>query len=110
MKERTVSKNMGYTNSTLTEYTRLSPNHSGQRNHVIDRISPHSVVGQCSAESLGEWFAQVSTQASSNYGIDKDGRVGLYVEEKNPGVRPAMPMTRGRSPLNVPVIHRSLTG
>ena len=24
-----------------------------------------------------------STQASSNYGIDKDGRVGLYVEEKN---------------------------
>ena len=78
-----MSKNMGYTNSTLTEYTRLSPNHSGQRNHVIDRISPHSVVGQCSAESLGEWFAQVSTQASSNYGIDKDGRVGLYVEEKN---------------------------
>ncbi|MGN0408876.1 MAG: N-acetylmuramoyl-L-alanine amidase [Lachnospiraceae bacterium] len=74
---------MGYTNSTLTEYTRLSPNHSGQRNLVIDRISPHSVVGQCSAESLGEWFAQVSTQASSNYGIDKDGRVGLYVEEKN---------------------------
>lgn len=78
-----MSKNMGYTNSTLTEYTRLSPNHSGQRNLVIDRISPHSVVGQCSAESLGEWFAQVSTQASSNYGIDKDGRVGLYVEEKN---------------------------
>ena len=74
---------MGYTNSTLTEYTQLSPNHSGQRNHVIDRISPHSVVGQCSAEGLGEWFAQVSTQASSNYGIDKDGRVGLYVEEKN---------------------------
>lgn len=78
-----MSKNMGYTNSTLTEYTRLSPNHSGHRNHVIDRISPHSVVGQCSAESLGEWFVQVSTQASSNYGIDKDGRVGLYVEEKN---------------------------
>ena len=74
---------MGYTNSSLAVFTRLSPNHSGQRNHVIDRISPHCVVGQCSAESLGEWFAQASTQASSNYGIDKDGRVALYVEEKN---------------------------
>ena len=35
------------------------------------------------AEGLGEWFEKQSTQASSNYGIDKDGRVGLYVEEKN---------------------------
>lgn len=74
---------MGYTNSGLVEFTRLSPNHSGQRNHVIDRISPHCVVGQCTAEGLGEWFAQSSTQASSNYGIDRDGRIGLYVEEKN---------------------------
>lgn len=74
---------MGYTNSGLVDFKWLSPNHSGQRNHVIDRISPHCVVGQCSAESLGEWFSQPSTQASSNYGIDKDGRIGLYVEEKN---------------------------
>ncbi len=74
---------MGYTNSPLVVYTRLSPNHSGQRNHAIDRITPHCVVGQCSAESLGDWFSRPSTQASSNYGIDKNGRVGLYVEEKN---------------------------
>ena len=74
---------MGYTNSPLTAYTKLSPNHSGQRTHAIDRITPHCVVGQCTAESLGDWFAKSSTQASSNYGIDKDGRVGLYVEEKN---------------------------
>ena len=74
---------MGYTNSKLVAYTYLSPNHSGQRTHSIDRITPHCVVGQCSAEGLGSWFAQSSTQASSNYGIDKDGRVGLYVEEKN---------------------------
>lgn len=74
---------MGYTNNPLVTYTRLSPNHSGQRTHVIDRISPHCVVGQCTAEGLGDWFAKSSTQASSNYGIDKDGRVGLYVEEKN---------------------------
>ena len=74
---------MAYTNSSLVAYTKLSPNHSGQRTHAIDRISPHCVVGQCTAEGLGDWFAASSTQASSNYGIDKNGRVGLYVEEKN---------------------------
>ena len=74
---------MSYTNSKLVVYKKLSPNHSGKRTHSIDRISPHCVVGQCTAEGLGSWFAKSSTQASSNYGIDKDGRVGLYVEEKN---------------------------
>ncbi len=74
---------MAYTNSPLVAYTKLSPNHSGQRTHSIDRITPHCVVGQCTAEGLGEWFEQTSTRASSNYGIDRDGRIGLYVEEKN---------------------------
>lgn len=74
---------MGYTNSKLVVYKKLSLNHSGKRTHAIDRITPHCVVGQCTAEGLGSWFAKTSTQASSNYGIDKDGRVGLYVEEKN---------------------------
>ena len=74
---------MAYSNSKLVVYKKLSPNHSGKRTHSIDRISPHCVVGQCTAEGLGSWFAKASTQASSNYGIDKDGRVGLYVEEKN---------------------------
>ncbi|SFR92219.1 phage tail tip lysozyme [[Clostridium] aminophilum] len=74
---------MNFSNSTLTEYTRLSPHHSGLRTHGIDRITPHCVVGQCTAESLGEWFSKSSTKASSNYGIDRNGRVGLYVEEKN---------------------------
>ena len=74
---------MGYTNSSMVAYTKLSPNHSGQRSHSIDRITPHCVVGQCTAEGLGDWFAKSSTQASSNYGIDKNGRVGLYVNEAN---------------------------
>ncbi len=74
---------MAYTNSSMVVYTKLSPNHSGQRTHSIDRITPHCVVGQCTAEGLGEWFEKQSTQASSNYGIDRDGRVALYVEEKN---------------------------
>ena len=74
---------MAYTNSKMVVHTKLSPNHSGQRTHSIDRISPHCVVGQVTAESLGNIFARSSYQASSNYGIDKDGRVGMYVEEKN---------------------------
>ena len=74
---------MAYTNSPMVAYTKLSPNHSGQRTHSIDRITPHCVVGQCTAEGLGDWFYKSSTQASSNYGIDRDGRVALYVEEKN---------------------------
>lgn len=74
---------MAYTNSPLVVYTKLSPNHSGQRTHSIDRITPHCVVGQCSVEVIGNVFYPVSRQASSNYGIGPDGRVGMYVEEKN---------------------------
>ena len=74
---------MAYTNSKMVVYTKLSPNHSGQRTHSIDRISPHCVVGQVTAESLGNNFSKSSYRASSNYGIDRDGRVGMYVEEKN---------------------------
>ena len=74
---------MAYTNSKMVVYTKLSTNHSGQRTHSIDRISPHCVVGQVSAESLGNTFSRSSYKASSNYGIDRDGRVGMYVEEKN---------------------------
>lgn len=70
-------------NSALVNYTLLSPNNSGARTHAIDRITPHCVVGQCSVEALGSLFAQSSRQASCNYGIGADGRVGMYVEEKN---------------------------
>lgn len=74
---------MAYTNSPLVAYTKLSPNHSGQRTHSIDRITPHCVVGQLSAESICGCFISTSRQASCNYGIGKDGRVSLCVEEKN---------------------------
>ncbi len=70
-------------NSSLVSYTKLSPNHSGQRTHTVDRITPHCVVGQCSVETLGNIFTPTSKQASCQYGIGVDGRVGMYVEEKN---------------------------
>ena len=74
---------MKYTNSDLVSCTILSPNHSGQRTHEIDRITPHCVVGQTTAERIGEIFTPTSKQASCNYGIGRDGRIVLVVEEKN---------------------------
>lgn len=70
-------------NSPLVVYTNLSPNHSGQRTHSIDRITPHCVVGQLSAESICGCFISTSRQASCNYGIGTDGRISMSVEEKN---------------------------
>lgn len=70
-------------NSPLVSYTKLSPNHSGKRKMSIDRITPHCTAVQLSVERLGEIFANPNRQASSNYGIGKDGRVALYVDECN---------------------------
>lgn len=72
---------MAYTNSPLVDYTRISPNKTSPRNHTIDTIAIHCVVGQCSVETLGRIFAPTSKQASCNYGIGYDGKVGMYVEE-----------------------------
>lgn len=73
----------GMSNSSLVAYTKISPNRSSPRNHSIDRISIHCVVGQVSIESLGAIFAPSSKQASSNYGVGYDGRIGMYVEERD---------------------------
>lgn len=70
-------------NSPLVSYTKISPNKSSPRNHKIDTVTIHCVVGQCSVETLGNVFAPTSRQASSNYGIGCDGRIGMYVEEKD---------------------------
>lgn len=74
---------MGFSNSSLVDYTRYSPNNSGRRNHAIDTISIHCMAGNLSVESCGALFADSSRQASSNYGIGSDGRIGLYVDEAN---------------------------
>ena len=68
-------------NSPLVSYTDMSPNNSGVRTSPISRITPHCTAGLVTIEALGRWFAASSTQASSNYGIDRDGRVGLFVDE-----------------------------
>lgn len=69
-------------NSGLICYTKLSPNHSGARTHSIDRITPHCVVGQLSCETICDCFPD-GRDASCNYGIGKDGRMSLIVDEGN---------------------------
>lgn len=70
-------------NSSLVSYVKMSPNKTSPRNHIIDTITIHCVVGQLSVETLGNIFAPKSRQASSNYGIGYDGRIAMYVEEKD---------------------------
>lgn len=74
---------MTMSNSPLVNYTRISPNRNSPRNAKICYITPHCVVGQCTVESLGNVFAPVGRQASSNYGIGYDGRVGMYCPESD---------------------------
>lgn len=74
---------MAYSNSSLAKAKYLSPNHSGTRNHSIDRITPHCVVGQLSGAGIGGCFKSTSRQASCNYGIGTSGDIVLIVEQKN---------------------------
>lgn len=70
-------------NSPLAKYKKISPNRTSPRNHKIDTITIHCYVGQASVESMASWLCNPSVNASSNYGIGYDGRIGLFVEEKD---------------------------
>ena len=74
---------MAYTNSPLVDYVKISPNSTNPRNQPISVITIHHMAGNLSVESCGNVFATTDRQASSNYGIGSDGRVGMYVEEAN---------------------------
>lgn len=70
-------------NSKLATYTRLSPNCTKPRNAKIDTITPHCVAGNLSIEATLNLFVPVARQASCNYAIGTDGRIGLGVDEAN---------------------------
>lgn len=70
-------------NSSLINYIRYSPNHSGPRGHKIDTVSIHCMAGNLTVENCGGLFANRGYEASSNYGIGSDGRIALYVDEAN---------------------------
>ncbi len=70
-------------NSKLIDHVRISPNSTNPRKDKIKKITIHHVAGDLTVEQIGNVFAPKSRQASSNYGVGSDGRVGMYVEEKN---------------------------
>lgn len=74
---------MAYTNSPLINYTKISPNKTSPRNHIIDTITIHCMAGNLTVETCGNLFASSARQASSNYGVGTDGRIAMYVEEKD---------------------------
>ena len=69
-------------NSLLVNYTKLSPNYN-TRTGKINKITIHQMAGNISVQTCGNIFANADKEASANYGIDNNGLVGMYVEEKN---------------------------
>lgn len=76
-------ENTKYTNSPLATYMQISPCKDVNRTHVIDTITIHCYVGQVGVERMGSGWSKLSANASANYGIGLDGRIGLYVDEKD---------------------------
>lgn len=74
-------------NSPLVTYTRLSPNHTAPRNHVIDTISIHCVVGQLTAQGILDLpsfnIYDPVNGSSCTYAVGKDGSIGQGVDEAN---------------------------
>lgn len=67
-------------NSKLVNYTLISPN-SSARTGKISKITIHHMAGNLSVEACAKVFQNTGRQASSNYGVGTDGRIGLYVPE-----------------------------
>ena len=78
---------MGYTNSSLVNYIKLSPNKNSPRNHNIDTITIHCYVGQVTAKQGCNCSKFVKrnaiTGASCNYVVGYDGSIGLCVNESD---------------------------
>ena len=68
-------------NSPLVNYVKLSPHYDSRDGKKITDITIHHMAGNLTVEQCGQVFQ--TRPASSNYGIDTRGRVGMYVEEKN---------------------------
>lgn len=69
--------------SSLSTVTILSPNHYSGRIAKVSKITIHHMAGNLSVEGCGRTFQNPSRNASSNYGIGPDGRIGCYVLEEN---------------------------
>ena len=70
--------------SSLVSFVKISPHHtSGRRGQKIDSVCIHCMAGNMSVQGCGDWFSNKKAKASSNYGVDSKGRIGMYVHEKD---------------------------
>lgn len=81
--------------SKLAEYVRCHASNSGQRKYAVTRITPHCIVGQWSAQKGVDYFCDTDgdgvlddvdrddADASCNYVIGSDGKIGCCVSEDN---------------------------
>ena len=74
---------MIFTNSPLVTYTKITNNKTKNRNHAIDTITIHCIVGQWTAKQGCDYFATTNRKCSANYVVGKDGSIGLSVDEKD---------------------------
>lgn len=96
-------------NSSLVSHTKLSPNCDHPRNHAIDKITIHHMAGDLSVETCGNLFVNPNREASANYGIGSDGRVGLYVDEGDRAWASASPSNDNRA-VNIEVANCATGG
>ena len=69
-------------NSPLVTYTKISSHKTSPRESKISKITIHHMAGNLSVETCGNVF-QGTRECSANYGVSTDGKVGLYVDEKD---------------------------
>ena len=69
-------------NSKLVTYTQLSPHCNKPRCDKIRKITIHHAAGNITLQGFSSTFCG-TREVSANYGIDSQGRVGMYVEECN---------------------------
>lgn len=73
-------------NSNLIEatYKAHSNNYSeGRSGRKIEKVTIHHMAGVLTAKQCGSIFQDGNRQASSNYGIGKNGEIALFVDEAN---------------------------
>lgn len=67
-------------NSKLVNYTKWSPHYDSREGTKITDITIHHMAGNLTVYQCGEVFQ--TREASAHYGIDGEGRIGQYVDEK----------------------------
>lgn len=75
---------MSNTSLDYKEYKAHSNNYSvGRAGRKVEKVTIHHMAGVLTAKQCGSIFQDENRKASSNYGIGKNGEIGLYVDEDN---------------------------